>query len=43
MTRNYTEILLKELSTRMPYGLKVQCGDYLFTFDEKHGSRRSIY
>lgn len=43
MTRNYTEILLKELSARMPYGLKVQCDDYLFTFDEKHMGVGALY
>ena len=43
MTRKYTEILLKELSTRMPYGLKVQCDDYLFTFDEKHMGVGAVY
>lgn len=43
MTRNHTEILLKELSTRMPYGLKVQCNDYLFTFDEKHMGVGAVY
>lgn len=43
MTRNHTEILLKELSTRMPYGLKVQCDDYLFTFDEKHMGVGAVY
>lgn len=43
MTRNNTEILLRELSTRMPYGLKVQCGDYLFTFDEKHMGVGALY
>ena len=43
MTRNHTEILLRELSTRMPYGLKVQCDDYLFTFDEKHMGVGAVY
>ena len=43
MTLNYKEILLKELSARMPYGLKVQCGDYLFTFDEKHMGVGALY
>ena len=47
MTRNNTEILLKELSTRMPYGLKVKCCDcddgYVFTFDEKHMGVGALY
>ena len=43
MTRNYKEILLKELSTRMTYGLKVQCDDFLFTFDEKHMGVGALY
>lgn len=43
MTRNNTEILMRELSTRMPYSLKVQCGDYLFTFDEKHMGIGALY
>lgn len=43
MIRNHKEILLKELGARMPYGLKVQCGDYLFTFDEKHMGVGALY
>jgi hypothetical protein len=43
MTRNYKDILLKELSARMPYGLKVQCDDYLFTFDENHMGVGAVY
>lgn len=43
MTRNYKDILLKELSARMPYGLKVQCDDYLFTFDEMHMGIGMLY
>ena len=43
MTRKHTEILLRELSARMPYGLKVQCGDYFFTFDEKHMGVGALY
>ena len=43
MTQNYKDILLKELSARMPYGLKVQCNDYLFTFDEKHMGVGALY
>jgi hypothetical protein len=27
----------------MPYGLKVQCNDYLFTFDEKHMGVGAVY
>ena len=30
------ELLLKDLCGRLPYGVKVQCGDYLFTFDKTH-------
>jgi len=43
MIRKHKEILLKELGARMPYGLKVQCGDYLFTFDEKHMGVGALY
>lgn len=47
MIQNYKEILLKELSARMPYGLKVNCKlkdeDYLFTFDEKHMGVGALY
>jgi hypothetical protein len=43
MTRNNTEILLKELSARMTYGLKVKCDDYLFTFDENHMGVGALY
>ena len=47
MTQEDKELLLKELSTRMPYGLKVNCKlkdeDYLFTFDEKHMGVGALY
>lgn len=47
MTQENKELLLKELSARMPYGLKVNCKlkdeDYLFTFDEKHMGVGALY
>ena len=36
MDSKHIDIIYKELSARMTYGLKVQVNDYLFTFDEKH-------
>lgn len=36
MTQEDKELLLKDLCARLPYGVKVQCGDYLFTFDKDH-------
>lgn len=47
MTKEQKELLLKELSARMTYGLKVKCcdcdDDYLFTFDEKHMGIGALY
>ena len=36
MTQEQNDLLLKDLCGRLPYGVKIQCGDYLFTFDEEH-------
>ena len=36
MTKEDKELLLKDLCARLPYGVKVQCEDYLFTFDKEH-------
>lgn len=36
MTKEDKELLLKDLCARMPYEVKVQCEDYLFTFDKDH-------
>ena len=36
MTQEQKDLLLKDLCGRLPYGVKIQCGDYLFTFDEEH-------
>lgn len=36
MTHEEKELLIKDLCSRLPYGVKVQCGDYLFTFDKDH-------
>ena len=43
MDSKYIDIIYKELSARMTYGLKVQCDDYLFTFDEKHMGIGMLY
>lgn len=36
MTQEDKELLLKDLCGRLPYGVKIQCEDYLFTFDKEH-------
>ena len=36
MTQENKELLFKDLCARLPYGVKVQCEDYLFTFDKEH-------
>ena len=36
MTKEQKDLLFKDLCSRLPYGVKIQCGDYLFTFDEEH-------
>lgn len=36
MTQEDKDLLLKDLCARLPYGVKVQCEDYLFTFDKDH-------
>lgn len=43
MESKHIDIIYKELSARMIYGLKVQCDDYIFTFDEKHMGIGMIY
>lgn len=43
MDIKYIDIIYKELSARMTYGLKVQCDDYLFTFDENHMGIGMLY
>lgn len=43
MDSKYIDIIYKELSARMTYGLKVQCDDYLFTFDEDHMGIGMLY
>ena len=43
MDSKYIDIIYKELSARMTYGLKVQCDDYLFTFDEEHMGIGMLY
>ena len=34
MTEKEKDLLAKDLCARLLYGVKVQCGDYLFTFDK---------
>ena len=36
MESKYIDIIYKELSARMTYGLKVQVNDEIFTFDKMH-------
>ena len=43
MTQEDKELLFKDLSARLPYGGKVQCGDYLFTFDKDHMGIGMLY
>lgn len=43
MNIKHINIIYKELSARMSYGLKVQCDDYLFTFDEMHMGIGMLY
>lgn len=43
MTQEDKELLLKDLCARLPYGVKVQCGDYLFTFDKDHMGIGMLY
>ena len=43
MDTKHIDIIYKELSARMTYGLKVQCDDYLFTFDESHMGIGMLY
>ena len=37
------DLLLKDLCARLPYGVKVQCEDYLFTFDKDHMGIGMLY
>lgn len=43
MTREDKDLLLKDLCARLPYGVKVQCEDYLFTFDKDHMGIGMLY
>jgi hypothetical protein len=43
MTQKDKELLLKDLCARLPYGVKVQCEDYLFTFDKDHMGIGMLY
>lgn len=44
MDSKYIDIIYKELSARMTYGLKVKCNDrFIFTFDEKHMGIGMLY
>lgn len=44
MDSKYIDIIYKELSARMAYGLKVKCDDrFIFTFDEKHMGIGMLY
>ena len=43
MTQEQKDLLLKDLCARLPYGVKVQCEDYLFTFDKDHMGIGMLY
>lgn len=43
MTREEKELLFKDICSRLPYGVKVQCEDYLFTFDKDHMGIGMLY
>lgn len=43
MTQDNIDILFKDLCARIPYGVKVQCDDYIFTFDENHMGIGMLY
>ena len=43
MTREDKELLFKDLCARLPYGVKVQCEDYLFPFDKDHMGIGMLY
>ena len=43
MTKKEKDLLIKDLCARLPYGVKVQCGDYLFTFDKDHMGIEMLY
>lgn len=43
MIQENKELLFRDLCARLPYGVKVQCGDYLFTFDKNHMGIGMLY
>lgn len=43
MDSKYIDIIYKELSARMAYGLKVQVNDEIFTFDKMHMGIGMLY
>lgn len=43
MDSKYIDIIYKELSARMTYGLKVQVNDEIFTFDKMHMGIGMLY
>lgn len=43
MKQEDKDLLIKDLCARLPYGVKVQCGDYLFTFDKDHMGIGMLY
>lgn len=43
MKQEDKELLLRDLCARLLYGVKVQCGDYLFTFDKDHMGIGMLY
>ena len=43
MTQDNKDILFKDLCARIPYGVKVNCGDCIFTFDEMHMGIGMLY
>ena len=43
MDKMKKELLIKDLCARLPYGVKVQCEDYLFTFDKNHMGIGMLY
>lgn len=43
MTEKEKDLLAKDLCARLLYGVKVQCGDYLFTFDKDHMGIGMLY
>lgn len=43
MTQEEKDLLFKDLCSRIPYGVKVRCEDYLFTFDKNHMGIGMLY